>query len=319
MKSVEWNNRWRTYLGCFYPVLAIVALLLVLFALSAILQVEKPRFPSPELTPLAGYPDNISLEEAALIVETGLKWLSFTYFYWLVGLVSIGFCFLKLHKAAIGCAPTIYKWINALLSASIVITIGLLIYYAVARETPLMSFEFLLRNLQQMGQGLVDMTTYNSALSYVTIVALLVTICLLLIPEVHGNDEVKQIRAITQLMYCAAAFLLVWIVQATEMYRFAATLLVQEERDLLLKLASTISLMAGLFASLLLAAAYMAAYHYLQFRHRTERKDVGTVPSDSAQSPKNFLLAHWPKITAVLMPVLPGAINTVLNLLAQPI
>jgi hypothetical protein len=120
-------------------------------------------------------------------------------------------------------------------------------------------------------------------------------------------------------MYCAAAFLLVWIVQATEMYRFAATLLVQEERDLLLKLASTISLMAGLFASLLLAAAYMAAYHYLQFRHRTERKDVGTVPSDSAQSPKNFLLAHWPKITAVLMPVLPGAINTVLNLLAQPI
>lgn len=318
------QNSWRQYIGCFYPVVAIIGLMLVLFVLAKIIGVEKPRFPLRDLTPLPNYPENVSLSEAALITEIGLKWLMLTYFYWLVGIFSLGFCFIQLRNATMQCDGSLRRIIISIFGASVLITIGVLFYYTNVRGTPLMSFEFLLRNIQLVGQGLVDLTTYSTALAYIVITAVMVVISLLLIPDAYEDNEVKQIQAITRVMYCAAAFLLVWIAQATEMYRFSATLLIEEERKHTLKLASTISLMAGVFASLLLAATYMAAYSYLQARHRQERKQkiekevTGSLETEG-KSPKHFLLAHWPKITAVLMPVLPGAIGSVLNVLAQPI
>jgi hypothetical protein len=107
-----------------------------------------------------------------------------------------------------------------------------------------------------------------------------------------------------------AAFLLVWISAATAMYRLAAMLLVAEAREPALKLAPTISLMGGLFLSLLLAAAYLSACAWLQQRH----EDGGGQDSDS---PKTFLAAHWPKVITILMPLLPGAAESVLQVMTQ--
>jgi hypothetical protein len=97
------------------------------------------------------------------------------------------------------------------------------------------------------------------------------------------------------------------------MYHLSALLLVPEARVPALKLAPTISLMGGLFLSLLLAAAYLAAVAWLQLCHD------GNVRGEAAaaESPRAFLAAHWPKVIAILMPLLPGAAESVLQVLTQ--
>ncbi|NHN36820.1 hypothetical protein G8764_05875 [Pseudomaricurvus alcaniphilus] len=318
--TVHGKTPWRYYLGCGCPLLAVILLLLVLAFLTQIVESDSPRLPLRDFTPLQDYPDAIDLAASTLIAETGLKWLALSYFYWLVGLVTLGFCIFRLQRAFAQCSRALRNATYTLFFLLLVATLAALYHTAVVREIPLMSFIHLLRHLQLVGQGLLELASWNNALAYLNLVAIMAVISLLLVPGVHERDPGRQMRAVTRVMYCAAAFLLVWIAQATEMYRLAACLLVAEERDKVLQLAPTISLVAGVLASLLLAASYLAACLWLQWYYQDLRKSDATqaVP-DASASPRQFLHEHWPKITAVMMPILPGVMGTVFNLVTQTV
>ena len=76
--------------------------------------------------------------------------------------------------------------------------------------------------------------------------------------------------------------------------------------------------MGGLFLSLLLAAAYLSACAWLQHCHEQLRlAGAAEVAAAGSTSPNAFLLAHWPKVIAIMMPLLPGAAETLLQALAH--
>ncbi len=304
---------WKRYQGVFYPLMGIAAVFLVLLFLSAIVGLDQASLPRPALNAIQDYPKGFSLEEMVLFTGAGMWWLLLSFFFWLLGLFAVGFCWYLLVSATPHDAAS-RKAVSAIFLSVLVSTIGMLIYISEVKGTPLMSFEFILRNLGMISSGTVALTSYNTALGIVVVAMLLLSASLLLLPGAYKNDATQQMRAITRIMYCGAAFLLTWVAVATEMYRFAAMMLVAAEREQILKLAPTISLMAGAFASLLLATAYISAYLWLQTSYSKSAKKNLT----KDVSPKDFLLAHWPKVTALLMPVLPGAIGTVMSVFSQP-
>jgi hypothetical protein len=143
---------------------------------------------------------------------------------------------------------------------------------------------------------------------------------LVLVPDSYNNDATAQLQAVTRIMYCAAAFLVVWVAQTTETYRFAAMLLQQEQREQALKLAPTISLTIGVFSSLLLAGTYLASCLWLQtsYDQRPQGDAIGNrAAREAGASPRQVLQKHWVKITGMLLPMFPGVIGSVMNVVTE--
>lgn len=310
---------WARFQGAAVPAMAVAAVLIVLALLGGVVDLDRAILPKPafkDLT-LKGYPLHTPLAEAALVVEAAMWWLCLSFVAWIVGLAALGLCWRQLqlatrHNAALGRNAKRVFW------SAIVLAVALLSYMAEVRGTPLMSFALLVDNLGLVSGGFVRLSTLNSGLAFVVGTAVLLSFCLLLLPGAHADLVMPQVRALTRIMYVGAAFLLVWIAAATGMYRLAAQLLVVEAREPALKLAPTISLMAGLFLSLLLAAAYLSACAWLQGRY--ERVRPAGEPGNAAaqaESPQEFLAAHWPKLIGILMPLLPGAAESVLQAMAR--
>jgi hypothetical protein len=303
--------------GAYAPLLAVGAVLLLLALLAGVVDLDHAALPKPPFRDLAlkGYPADTPLKDAALIVEAALWWLCLSFVLWVAGLVAIALCWRQLrratqHDAALG------RTAMRCFVAAIVLAAGVLAVVAVVREAPLMSFSLLVDNLDLMSHGFVRLAALNTALAWVVGPMLLLGLSLLLLPGAFADVTMQQVQAITRVMYVGAAFLLVWISAATAMYRLAAMLLVAEAREPALKLAPTISLMGGLFLSLLLAAAYLSACAWLQHRHEHVLAN-GDGQAKAGESPQAFLAAHWPKVIAILMPLLPGAAGSVLQAVTQ--
>jgi hypothetical protein len=308
------------YRGALVPAAAVAAILLLVLLLSGIVELDRASVPKPSFRQLAlqGYPAATPLKEAALVVEAALWWLCLSFVLWVGGLSALALCWWKLHCATASDAA-LRRRANAVFVLALLTAVGTLLFLAQIRRTPLMSFGLLVDNLDMVSTGFVLLASLNTALIFIVGCVLLLGASLLLLPGAHADQPMQQMRAITTVMYGGAAFLLVWISTATAMYRLAATLLVAEAREPVLKLAPTISLMTGLFLSLLLASSYLAACAWLQHCHE-QLEAAGQVCSDSSAdgaSPKVFLLAHWPKVIAILMPLLPGAAGSVLQAIAQ--
>lgn len=293
------------------PLAAVAAVALLLVLLAGVVDLDHAKVPKPPFRKLAlqGWPAATPLAEAASIVDAILWWLCLGFVLWVAGLVTLAWCARELRRATKHDAALRRRaawWFGA----AVVVTMAVLLYLTAVQRTPLLSFALLVDNLDMISPGFVRLTVLNTALALVVGTALLLTLSLLLLPGAHQDATPAQMRALTAVMYVGAAFLLVWISAATAMYRLAAMLLVAEAREPALKLAPTISLMGGLFLSLLLAAAYLSACAWLQHRH----EDGGGQDSDS---PKLFLAAHWPKVITILMPLLPGAAESVLQVMTQ--
>lgn len=310
---------WKHYRGCFYPSLAVGFCLSVFALLAEIIDIENANIPRPDLSRISEYPESMSFGEIIQFTDTGMKWLTLTYFYWLVSLFTIIFCWVQFNKALKHESTQQQRIAKKLFIIVQGATALILLYLVVVEDTHLMSFGFLLENLEIIGQGMITLTTCSTALAYLALIAIFSSISLLLLPNGHSGEARFQIRAITRVMYAAAAFLLIWVTQATEMYRFSTLLLIEKERIDALNFAPTISLVVGIFASILLAAAYLSAYYWLQLRFRQSlpKHEIGEEVHEA--SPKQFMLTHWPKIIAVLMPMFPGAISAVLSSVGQSI
>jgi hypothetical protein len=313
MKAAGWNR----FHGAMVPTLAVGAILIVVWLLAAMVDLDRATVPKPSFKDLVleGYPAATTLADAGLIVEATLWWLCLCVVLWVSGLSAMALCWWLLHRAT-GHDAAIDRIAKRLLLLALVLALGTLFYLAQISKTPLMSFGHLVSNLGMVSAGLARLATLNTALVFVVGTVLLLCASLLLLPGSHADQPMRQMHAITNLMYVGAAFLLIWISAATAMYRLSALLLVPEAREPMLKLAPTISLMTGLFLSLLLGAAYLAACAWLQCQHEKMPRDAANPAADGA-SPKAFLTAHWPKVIAILMPLLPGAAGSVLQAVAQ--
>lgn len=306
--------RWR---GVGVPLAAVAAVLLLLALLAAVVDLDRALVPKPSFRALAlrGYPAETSLDDAALIVEATLWWLCLSFVLWVAGLAALLLCARQLHRATRHDAVLLRRALRCF-AAAIVVPAAVLLYLALVRRAPLMAFSQLVDNLALVSSGFVRLAALNTALALVVGSALLLGLSLLLLPGAHGDARLPQTQAISDVMYLGAAFLLVWISAGAAMYRLAAVLLVAEARAPALKLAPTISLMGGLFLSLLLAAAYLSACAWLQHGHEQAAAQQPAAAA-AGESPKTFLAAHWPKLIAILMPLLPGAAESVLQVVAQ--
>jgi hypothetical protein len=312
---------WGRFQGALVPTLAVGAILLVALFLATLVDLDRATVPKPSFKDFAlkDYPGATALKDAGLIVEAALWWLCLSVVLWVSGLSAMGLCWWLLHRAT-GHDAAIDRIAKRLLLLALALAVAVLFYLAQISNTPLMSFGHMVSNLGMVSAGLTRLATLNTALVFVVGTVLLLCASLLLLPGSHADQPMRQMHAITNVMYAGAAFLLVWISAATAMYRVSALLLVPEAREPMLKLAPTISLMTGLFMSLLLAAAYLAACAWLQCQHEKLPRDTANPaanPAADAASPKAFLTAHWPKVIAILMPLLPGAAGSVLQAVAQ--
>lgn len=313
------HNGWARFEGAFVPALAVASVIAFVFLLDAMVGLEGAQLPRPVFGKLVrdDYSETMLLKEAEPIVEAILWWLCLSVILWTVSLATLGLCWLQVHRAhrqAVGLGFVAKLLFLAALAAAVVT----LFYFAGVRGTPLMSFAHLVDNLGIVSSGFVRLASFNTALAFVVGVILVLSMSLLLLPGAHADHPMQQMRAITRTMYAGAIFLLVWISAATGMYRLSALLLVPDARDAMLKLAPTIGLMGGLFLSLLLAAAYASACVWLQrsFERFRSARDTAGAAKDAA-SPAAFLVAHWPKVFAILLPLLPGAAESVLQAMAR--
>lgn len=301
--------------GALVPAAAVASVFLVLVLLGGLVDLDRASVPKPPFKELMleGYPAAIPLDQAALIVEAALWWLCLSFLLWTTGLATIGLCVWQLHRATRH-VTALARLTRRLVGLVVALAIALLSWLVLVRGTSLLSFGPLVGNLAVVSAGFVHLTTFNAALVFVVGTALLLSVSLLMLPGAHADQPSMQMEAITGLMYGGAVFLFVWVAAATSMYRLAATLLVAPARDAALRLAPTISLMGGLFLSLLLAAAYVSACVWLQRRHDQWRLiRMVEDKASTAAGPVALLTAHWPKVVAILMPLLPGAAGSVLQ------
>ncbi len=317
---------WRSFVGylaccngAVMPLLAVLAIVALLGAMDALVELNRVAVPKPDFKALLlpGYPAKTPLAEAALVVNAALWWLCLSFLQWLAALVVIGVCGLELdravrHRRRLGHAA----WVAFL---GVLTLIGSALYhYTVDLGVSLLAFGPMVDNLAAISPRFRFLGSCNAAMAFVASSALLCAFSLLLIPGAHGNHRMLQMRAITRLLYCGAALMLIWISCLTAMYRLCAALMIKEAREPALALAPTVSLMGGLMLSLVLAAAFLSAAAWLQRCH--EREPRGNTPEGPAgedASPQGLLLAHWPKAIALLMPLLPGAADSVLQALVK--
>lgn len=314
-----WSEVWPELRAAAVPLAAVAAVLLLVLVLAGIVDVESVKVPKPDFSALTlkDYPQLSDLKLAAQIVQSMMWWLCLSVLLWVAALVSIVACLWLLRDATAddGAAG---RRIMRLLTLAIVAALAVLAYLVLVRRTPLMSFGVVVAVLGLPSPSLPRLATLNTALAAVVGTTLMLTVSLALLPAVHRGDPSRQMRLLTRLMYIAAAFLFLWISTATAMYRLAAMLLEERARTPMLELAPTVSLMGGLFLSLLLAAAYLSSVVWLQQRHEQQlllgRADERAA---DAQAPRAFFAAHWKEIVGLLMPVLPGAVGSVVQALSH--
>ncbi len=305
---------WLDRRGAILPWAAVAAVFALAAALGAVVNLDAAAVPKPAFGALTlpGYPDRVSMKEAAAVTEAGLWWLCLTVLLWVVSVGALGLCGWLLHRAF--AHDTVAR--GRMLGAFGVAGAGaVLLAFAAFGAKPFVPFMPLVATLGLIGPGFVTMAGLNAALAFVIGAVVLLSTSMLLWPTAHEGRPSEQMRSITNLMYAAAIFLAVWVATATALYRLCASLLVADARDAAMGLAPTISLMGGLFLSLVLAAAYLAAAAWLQAQHTRLRCEgrIGDARSDEA--PHIFLKLHWPKVAGILLPLLPGAASAVLQAL----
>ena len=304
--------------GAAMPLLAVLALGALLALMAALVDLEGAAVPKPAFKALLlpGYPAATKLADAALVAEATLWWLCLSVLLWLAALAVIGHCSLQLHRA-VRHDPRLGRAAWAAYLGILALVIGVLYQTAVVWGVSLLSFGPMLENLALISHRFTVLASLNAALAFVACAALLCSFSLLLLPGAHTDQPMQQMRGITMLMYGGAVLMLVWISCLTAMYRLCATLMIESAREPALALAPTISLMGGLLLSLLLAAAFLSAAAWLQYCHERDRAAGTSDRSAAGASPKELLVAHWPKAVAFLIPLLPGVAETVLKALAS--
>ncbi len=304
--------------GALLPAAAVLAVFVLTALLGMVVDLDAASVPKPafDRMTLPGYPDRISMKEAASVAESGMWWLCLTVMLWVVTLGTVGVCGWLLHRASAHDAAFRRSLLRAF-AVAVVAACAVLFALAVTGNKPFIPFMPLVASLKLIGPGFLTMASLNGTLAFVVGAVALLTTSMLLWPSSHQGQPSAQMRAITNLMFAAAIFLAVWVATATALYRLCASLLAADVRDAALGLAPTISLMGGLYFSLLLAAGYLAAAAWLQRLHARLLCE-GTLSSQAdVEAPHAFLKLHWPKIAGILMPLLPGAATAVFQALIR--
>lgn len=310
------HRPWSAWRGALVPVAAVVATVLLLLGLGSLagmdgLVVPKPDFAAHRLA----WPEQEDLLHAGLVVDAALWWLCLVVVLAVAGLVVLGLGWAQLWRATVYSRPLR----RVLLAGYVGLPLACALFLAwlmAARGTALMPFSPLVQVLAAFGPGFPRLAVVGTASVFVVGIAWLAALSLQLVDGAHESHPTRQMESITRLVYAGAAFLLVTIGAGAAMYRLCASLLTDELRKPMLGLAPTVSLMGGLMLSLMLAAAYVSASLWLQHRHALLHQGRKMPPPDDG-GPQALLRAHWPQVVAVLMPMLPGVAETVMQALAQ--
>lgn len=324
--------------GFLAPALAVLAALALLVTLAAVLGRFEPGIEKFRFTPLPGFPERIALEDRYRIVVAALWWLASTYVFWLVALCGALYCAYVICASARRLDPVRRRRTTvAVLLVLLAVVASLAV---VAGESTLVSGQDVIRTVRNVAERPRWLMELSNALAIVVIVTVIAAACVVLLPDVDGSSPGEPMRRLNGLLYCGAAVIALWIVNARLLYGFASTLLIEEQRLLVARLAPTIALVAGALAGIFLALMYLAGVLALHARHEARsvvapsaggREPQGATlrePSAAARAegaapapeatPLALLRERLPKLVAVALPALPGILESFFSVEAWP-
>ena len=296
----------KQYIGCLLPAAAVFGGFVLLLILEQILGPIAPEIEKFEFETIPSFPESLELNDRYEIVATGLWWLFWTYAFWIVATLSIGSCCWTVNGSLseYNAKTRLVIFIIIFLGLSLVA-----LWFTIVGS--LVSGQDLVKVIEEVAERSNVLMTLTNGFAILVIILIVISSCIALVPRQNQGDVSQQIKNLNILLYTAAIVILVWMTQARIMYGFAATLLVPEQQELVERMAPTVSLIVGAVASIYIALLYLAGLVWLQSRH-SQLQTVGSKTvqlSDEANkksSPVAILLSTWPRMIAVLGPVLPG-------------
>jgi hypothetical protein len=273
--------------------------------------------PRPVLNELTGYPSDIDIGLMRLITESLLWWLLFVFLFWVVALFCVGFSADLLLRSLRPQAPMQWRVGFAILFITAICAVAFL----ATADRPLVSMVNLLKPMHLVSAHLIALAERTNSVGIVAVIAMIASGSLMLMPGRDAEEVTRKIRCSTQLLYAGAALMLVWIVQATAMYRFAATLVEENQRRAIWELAPTVAMILGAIVSLSLAIIYLSSIAWLNSHFATVAgvKRPAAGGKTGAHGAMAFLQSYWGQTTAVLTPMVPGFLQLVSIALKQQV
>ena len=304
------------YRPSFIPVVSVLVSILLLVVLGSVLGKIKLRKVEFEIIP--GVIERMDHAVYHDITHAGLWWLLTTYVLWVVAIIGLLVCFFVVRRS-------LKYYSRQAIALNLKVLVGLLLFLGAGLflynkyVAPVVSAQDLIRHINLVAEGsrqLVDMT---QGLSMIVILFIFVAAGYVLVPEKDQKDIIRKVKLMNVTLYVGSAIILVWLLQSRMLYYYSATLLVPEQKALVQSIAPTISLVAGAVASICLFVMYVSAIVWLQARHALidegafEDKSVFDYLADE-KGPVQLLFRHFSRVLAVIIPVIPGALEMFVDL-----
>lgn len=307
--SSLWNYR-----DCFVPPLAVLAA----FGLLVVLGVVVGDFRLAKITfqAIAGFPDKLGDKQLFAVVGMGIWWLFSVYLFWLVAIIGSVACLYVVWRSVSDRPPAFRRTACGVLAA-VVLLVAVLVTY-IGYSSTLVSLQNVIGHVKSLSQGLWTLMELTNGLGIVTVVLVVASAGVCLVPA-RGQDAVmQQLKQLNVLLYVGAAIVVTWVFQSRLLYGFAATGLIKDQRDYVEGITPTVSLVVGAVASIYLILTYLSSSFVLHRRY-TNLGGAAVSASRAVEeprqegSPMTLVFSAWSRAFAFLLPVLPGAFEFFFN------
>lgn len=307
------------YLGSLLPVLAVSVGVLILLGLQCILGPIAPELERFEAEPLLWSTDEFSLDDRYELIASGLWWVFSAYVFWLTASICSGVCLWIIYRS-LDQYRTEIRWLALGVIVVIILFLGLFLLLGLRLSyiDTLIAASDLLVGVEKVAPGTRRLMELTNGYAILTIVLIILSSCIVLLPRPEGSVPGKSFHNLNMLLYSGGLLILFWLMYARIMYSFCGTLLIQDQQEVVGQIAPTIALIAGALSSIYLAIVYLSGLGWLQILYRHSGAGAAIVgesgeKEERAPSPFNRLLGNWPRIVAVLGPVLPGIADVFLD------
>jgi len=315
MMSLGKNQQIWKFRASLIPSLAVVCALLLLYVLSLVL--GKPVNEKFCFEVLPGLPQYIEDQAYYEIAKAGIWWLLTTYVFWVIAILCIMMCFFVIYRSLIDYHISIKKFNLQILFVLLPILMVLVGSYALSHSV--VTAQDVLANITLIAGGSRNLVDLTYTIGLIGIIYVFITSGYILVPIKDDKDVIRRVKLLNLVLYTGSVLIVAWLIQSRFLYYYSATLLIEEHKLLVQSIAPYLSLAIGGVASVLLLLMYLSSFVWLQSRYIQFKGSGASSTSifdhlNDEKGPSQLILSHWTKIVAVITPVLPGLIETFLDM-----